>query len=216
MPDNSTIGSRLRDLRLQLGYRKQDDFARMIGVSLPMLSHYEQGRYEIKNEVLKKIYEVTGVNLHWLLLGEEPVFREQELADVVRIPLYDTQASAGLGLENALGEPQILETIPVRAADLRAYPATEVRGIRVSGDSMEPEYRNGDVVFFQMNGRREGDRDYVLRVNEHVMLKTLHFLPDGSLRIISRNRAYDPITIGADSQDNITVIGKAIGKLKID
>ncbi len=216
MEHKTGIGVRLRELRQHLGYKTQDEFAKAIGVSLPMLSHYEQERYEIKNEVLMKIFEVTGVNLHWLLLGTAPMFQEEDAGDVVKVPLYDVQASAGLGLENALGEPEVLETIPVRREDLRSYPADKIRGIRVSGDSMEPEYRNGDVVFFQMDGQRAGDRDYILRVNNNVMLKTLHFLPDGSLKIISRNRNYEPFTIGADSQESLTIIGKTIGKMKID
>ncbi len=216
MEKKTGIGVRLRELRQYLGYKTQDEFAKAIGVSLQMLSHYEQERYEIKNEILKNIFEVTGVNLHWLLLGTEPIFQDEASSDLVKVPLYDTQASAGLGLENALGEPEILETIPVRREDLRSHKAEEVRGIRVSGDSMEPEYRNGDVVFFQMDGQRAGDRDYILRINDNVMLKTLHFLPDGSLKIISRNKNYDPFVIGPDSQESLTIIGKTIGKLKID
>lgn len=55
---------RLREVR---GAILQDKFAEMIGVSRASLSYYENGSRTPDIETLKRIYEVTGVSVYYLL-----------------------------------------------------------------------------------------------------------------------------------------------------
>jgi transcriptional regulator with XRE-family HTH domain len=61
------IGARIRKIR---GSLNQKDFAKIIGVSTSVISKYESGRIP-KAIILKKIADYGGVNVEWLLHGEE-------------------------------------------------------------------------------------------------------------------------------------------------
>ena len=78
--------------------------------------------------------------------------------------------------------------------------------IDVSGDSMEPDYHDGDVVLVSRDAEmRHGDVG-IFVVNGNAYIKEY-----GETELISRNPACDNIPI-LDS-DNIVCMGKVIGKL---
>ena len=64
------LGERFKMLR---GKETQEEFAKKIGVSTYTLQLYEKGSVP-KGDILQRINKETGINLHWLLTGEnEPV-----------------------------------------------------------------------------------------------------------------------------------------------
>lgn len=95
------------------------------------------------------------------------------------------------------------------AAGVRAYPENEINKqadyvIGVNGDSMEPEYFDGDVVYVQKTDHIEiGDVGIFQRGNSIYIKKV------GENGLISLNPDYPPLM--ADG-DRIVVLGKVLGK----
>lgn len=63
---NERIGSNLKYIRETFGYT-QDHVANYVGVSRPLIAHYESGERRVPIDQLKKISDFFGVDMHELL-----------------------------------------------------------------------------------------------------------------------------------------------------
>lgn len=63
---SSNIGINTRRLRMYHNI-KQDDFAKILGVSRQMLSHYENNKYPVPEEIVSKIILYFKTDLNALL-----------------------------------------------------------------------------------------------------------------------------------------------------
>ena len=67
---------------------------------------------------------------------------------------------------------------------------------KIVGDSMEPEFRDGDIVFIELANGRDiifQDGIYLIRYGEVVQIKRVQFLGSDDLKILSFNPDYPPI-----------------------
>lgn len=99
------------------------------------------------------------------------------------------------------------------AAGVRAYPENEISKnadyvIGVNGDSMEPEYSDGDIVYVQKTDHIETGDIGIFQKGNNIYIKKA-----GGNGLISLNSNYPPLT--ADG-DRITVLGKVLGKAEED
>ncbi len=67
------IGRRLKKIRRKLGLT-QKEFATSIEISEATLRRYESGQNFPDAEVLERIADKYGVNIHWLVTGKGPMF----------------------------------------------------------------------------------------------------------------------------------------------
>lgn len=82
-------------------------------------------------------------------------------------------------------------------------------GVRISGDSMEPEYYHGEIAWIeQMESLSNGDIG-IFYLNGDAYIKKLHDDTDG-LYLISLNKHYQPILI--HETDSFKIFGKVVGK----
>ena len=118
----------------------------------------------------------------------------------VKLPLFTLPASAGRGV--TLDNDVDFETISVEDK----FASREASfAVRVSGDSMEPEYHNGDVLLVKNDASvDEGDLG-IFVLNGEGYFKEL-----GRNCLISHNDKYDDIIITAD--DSFYVKGRVLGK----
>ena len=121
-----------------------------------------------------------------------------EKARILKIDWYGMPVSAGTGtfLDNAPTESILVyESSPAEAADF---------ALSVTGDSMEPKFRDGDKVLVKrQNSVNEGDIG-IFVINGDAYIKQL-----GRKCLISLNPAYKPIQLHAD--DSVYCFGKVIG-----
>lgn len=135
-----------------------------------------------------------------------------------RIPVIDMSASAGFGVTLLDGnERNIKEYVTMEGL-------TGCVGIYVVGDSMNPEYRSGDIVFVRLLQDRneiEYGRPYVIITRDNRYLKCLY--PSKSdatcLRFTSynedTNRQGDRLYPDRDyPKDNILYIYKVVGMFR--
>ena len=95
------------------------------------------------------------------------------------------------------------------AAGVRAYPENEINKnadyvIGVNGDSMEPQYSDGDIVYVKKTDHIETGEIGIFQKGNTIYIKKA-----GENGLISLNTKYPPLT--ADG-DRIIVLGKVLGK----
>lgn len=120
-------------------------------------------------------------------------------APMGKIPYYDLPASAGTGNYLETEYPTYME-IPQEE-----IPHGADFAVRIAGDSMEPDFFDGDVVFVKRGEVRRGDVG-IFVINDEGYIKELG---DGVL--ISRNKKYADIKISEN--DSQYILGKVVGKL---
>jgi SOS-response transcriptional repressor LexA len=118
----------------------------------------------------------------------------------VTIRLFDLPASAGTG---NYADSDAYEEIEV---DVDAVPSGADYCVRVQGDSMEPEYHDGGVVFVRATETLSVGDVGIFALNGDAYIKRL-----GRNRLVSLNPDYDPIRIVGD--DDVRVYGEVVGVL---
>lgn len=83
--------------------------------------------------------------------------------------------------------------------------------MRVVGDSMEPTINSQDFIIVnkKAEARPFAGRIYLIRLEESLLCKRLHELPERKLRVISDNPLYDDIDIAAQ-KEQFEVIGRVV------
>ena len=119
----------------------------------------------------------------------------------IKLPYYDLPASAGTG--EYLDEYNHFEYIYVPESE-NALRADYV--MRVSGDSMEPKYYEGDKLLVKYTEAIDPGQIGIFVVNNELYVKKC-----GNGRLISLNPGYEDIIIG--EFDEVRCEGKVIGKL---
>lgn len=156
LPAVESIGGRIKQARVRLGHT-QAEFAKPLGVSRGAVANWERGE-GIKRDNLVEITKKYPVKLEWLIdgSGAEPPAREpsntrpgakreiftDDNLSAPRVPAYG-QAMGGEDGYFVLNGNKI--------ADLLAPPGlvgvVDAYAVYVSGDSMEPRYYAGEVLF---------------------------------------------------------------------
>lgn len=113
------------------------------------------------------------------------------------------KVSAGLGYnlddDDNWQEAEVVETAAVHQADF---------AVEVDGDSMEPDYLNGDILLVQSTPTIEVGEVGVFTLNGDGYVKEL-----GEGELLSRNPEYDPIPI--HESDSLQCWGRVIGKTEL-
>ena len=118
-----------------------------------------------------------------------------------KIRLFDIPASAGVG--NFLDGDNFTE---VEVGE--EVPATADFGIRISGDSMEPRFVNGQIVWVQKQETLNNGEIGIFFLDGNAYCKKLQDDEKG-LYLISLNSNYDPIAI--TENQTFKVFGKVVG-----
>lgn len=118
-----------------------------------------------------------------------------------KIRLFDIPASAGVG--NFLDGDNFTE---VEVGE--EVPATADFGIRISGDSMEPRFVNGQIVWVQKQDTLNNGEIGIFFLDGNAYCKKLQDDEKG-LYLISLNSNYDPIAI--TENQTFKIFGKVVG-----
>ena len=228
-----SIGLRLKEARLAKNL-KQEELAELIGAKSPSaVSTWEVGKAKPDCVTLLRICEVLHISPNQLLgfnvnvdtptlnewailhkyrdideIGKDAVsavldaeyrrVAKPKKARLLKVDFFNYPASAGTG--NFL-EDQTPEELWVKECP-EAEQADYV--ISISGDSMEPNYHDGDKVFVEKCDAIEIGEVGIFVVNGDAYIKEL-----GNQCLISHNPAYKPIKLG--SSDSVYCCGRVLG-----
>lgn len=121
--------------------------------------------------------------------------------------IYENAVSAGTGNFLEDGPSKII------SIDTSLVPENASFGVKISGNSMEPKFSDGQVAIVMKQETVENGEIGIFSLNGDAYIKKLK--EDGNgIFLISLNNKYKPIPVGKN--DRLDVFGKVIGKLTSD
>jgi len=101
------------------------------------------------------------------VMGKEEVNKSRygDMMPAMRVPLINRVAAGAAGEFGDLSYPAGVADAYVAAPDLPELPAAGLFAVKVLGDSMMPEYREGEVIIVGPGEARDGE-DCVVRLGE--------------------------------------------------
>ena len=123
-----------------------------------------------------------------------------EPLEVRHLPLYDIAVSAGTGqfLDNSEYE--------LVAVGSEVSPSANF-GVRISGDSMEPRFSHGQIVWVKQQSTLESGEIGVFLYDDSAYIKKLHRGFSGA-SLVSLNPSYEDIML--DSRSELRILGKVM------
>ena len=202
---NVSAGQRIRELRRSRGMTQQE-LGDLLGVKNAAIHKYEKGLVvNLKRETVAKMAEIFGVTPAYIMGFSAETMSEKDVKPLgelrrQRIPLIGG-AAAGEPIR-AEEEAGVYVDVGER---LRADCALTVRG-----RSMEPAYRDGDVIYIRSCPDVRDGAVAVVAVDDAVSLKHVYHDAHG-VTLVSDNPAYAPMRFDPQNSDNIRIIGAVVG-----
>jgi phage repressor protein C with HTH and peptisase S24 domain len=199
---------RLADLAAQTGVSLAA-LSRMIGRNSSYLQQYitKGSPRKLEEDDRRRLADFFGVGESELGASEEKSSGPR--GDWVEVPRLPLEASAGPG---ALGAEEIpFDAFRFSRRWLRenGLEPAQLSAIRVMGDSMDPLLRDGDEILVDRTPRPFREGVHVIRLGEALHVKLLQAVPPGSLRLISKNAAYEPVEV---AMSDVDVVGRVVWK----
>ena len=200
----SKLGDAIRTMRLSRGMSQQA-LADELGVSRSTVGMYEQGSREPNLDTIEAIADVFNVPIAALVDSSE---QRQIRLPINVMPMSDIQPHrVPLIGSVAAGVPILAE----ESYDLYIdAPSKADYALRVEGDSMEPTYLNGDVIYIRQQPDVLDGQVGVVLTDDSATLKHIYHKQNGLL-LISDNPKYPPMEMTFDDYSTIQILGIPCG-----
>lgn len=194
------IGDYIKTLRIRSGY-SQEQLGKLVGVQRAAVQKWECGKVQnLKRETIKKLADVFNVTpSSFIEVDEEPT------SSGVMIPVLG-YVRAGIPIE-AVEEVLDYEEISIGMARQGEHFA-----LKITGDSMEPKFSDGDVVIVRKQETVENGEIAVVLVNGNDATVKKFYKLDNGIKLLSTNPSYDPFFYTIDEVDSlpISIVGKVV------
>lgn len=137
-----------------------------------------------------------------LLKLSDKYISKTEKSILRRLPLYNIAASAGTGQFLDGDDYELVEVGP-------EVPENASFGVKLAGDSMEPDFHDGDTVWVMRERTLSGGEIGLFLYDGNAYCKKLS-TQDGKVKLISLNSAYAPIEI--DEERGFRIFGKVVAR----
>lgn len=205
------------------GIKSQSELARVLGIGRQAVTDAKK-RSHIPADWYLHLCRQYGLNPQWLESGLGSMYiagQERAASPSARapsahagefsyVPKVRARLSAGGG--SLLVDETIETYYAFRHAWLkRKGQISQMRLMRVSGDSMEPTLRDEDVVLIDLSQTEVyTGKIYAVGIDEEIVVKRLDKKP-GTLVLVSDNRQfYPPLEVRLDEESNVRVLGRVI------
>ncbi len=170
-------------------------------------------REKIPYEELLNFCAKRSIAINWLLYGQSPESLVEATNQFYMVRYFDAvNASAGGGaniedeaFDSLAIEPHFLATLGGES-ELK-----NIEAINVTGDSMEPTFLNGDIIFLNRS-KTDISRGgiFAIQTEDMLLVKRLQKRIDGKIDIISDNKDFYLPQIAEPGQ--INVLGRVVGR----
>ncbi|UXS20906.1 LexA family protein [Staphylococcus delphini] len=189
---------------------EQIDLAKKLGrKSASSISEWEKGKYTPKMKTLSELARLFNVSINDLMEKDLSNTKIQiDTLPVTAIPVV-AKISAGLPIYT---EENIIEYTYIPSQMTRG--GKELFGLKVSGDSMDKEFREDDVVIVEKDAVVENGQIGVVNVNGYnATVKRIRYSDDKIVLLPeSNNNEHLPQVYTND--DEIKVVGKVVSSMK--
>ena len=230
MSASTAFSDMIARLMRALDARNDAELARALDIS-PQSVNGARRRGEVPPSWVQSCAEKTGCNAHWLFFGKGPMFLPQtrdtpppdacgmteqqpdqtDSVDMITVPLVEARLSAGTGSMEVSNDRGGGYAFRSDFLHRKGNPKRMVL-MRVSGDSMEPEIFDNDLVLLDQ-GQKEitPGRLYAVGFEDAIYIKRIDKLP-GQVILRSVNPAYPPVTLDlrGDCAEQFRVIGRVL------
>lgn len=197
----------LRKLRESLNMT-QKEFAASLGIGLTTYNGYETGAREPKSNFWISVADKYDVTVDYLMgYSATPAPPPSVTDDVVSFPVIGDLAA---GYEHIAYEDWEAGRIDLPRRYLKGRRPDNYFVLRVKGDSMFPQYQDGDVVLVlkQTTLNRSGEVGVVIYDDEHATLKKVEYvMGEDWMRLIPLNPQYPPVMITGEDLEHCRVLG---------
>jgi SOS-response transcriptional repressor LexA len=196
-------------------YGKQSQLADRLGMHKNTLGKILGGDGDPGISRIAAIAGEAGVSVDWILTGRGGP-SESPKDDDVQLPMLTPTLAAGAGSMAGLAARPQGEWRFNRAWLRRSFGHEDaLELVRITGDSMEPELSDGDWVMIDRKRTDPRDGLYALRLGDALLVKRVQF-QGRSIRLVSANPAYEPITIDrSDEAADLEIIGAIVWSSRI-
>lgn len=172
-----------------------------LGVSYSTLSDWINAKTYPRIDKIEMMANYFGVSKSDLVEDKQTV----DTVQVTTVPVL-SKVSAGMPI---YAEENIVDYIYLPAHEVK--PGKEVFGLVVDGDSMNREFKQGDIVIIEKDAIVENGEIGVVMINGYnATLKQVKYAGESIILMpMSDNPEHDPQIY--NNQDEVTIIGKVIG-----
>lgn len=166
-----------------------------------LLQYYKDLTEQEKDEILGRVTRMVSGSI---FTKTTQAIHDEEQKQLINVRVYSLAASAGLG--NYLDEYEAYDMI---GFDTDKIPHKADFGIRISGDSMEPDIRNSSIVWVKQQIQVDNGDIGIFILNGEAFCKKLNI--DHKMRkvtLVSLNKKYRPIVIA--EHDDLRTVGKVL------
>jgi len=206
------MSERIKTKRKELGLT-QSQLAKAVGIKQPSLSSIERGESkDLKATTLKGLAKALQVTPEWLETGkEQPKFDNNitPIPNLGKVPL--------ISFVQAGDWAECVDPYPVGTGeDMIECPVPHSENtfaLRVSGESMEPRFHSGEIIFVDPCRQAE-NKDFVVAKLDHQNAATFKQLviEDGNMMLKALNPDWPTHYMPIDEDAHI--IGKVIARLE--
>jgi len=206
--------NRLKELRKKKGY-SQKQLADILFVNQTAVSQWERGVTHPNKNTLLKLCELYNVTIDY-------IFGREQATSITPLPpddewvVIDLIASVAAGY-NHFADTDIIEMVTIPKFMLKGYPVKECHMITVKGDSMYPNYMNGDKVVFHSQTSVDSDSIAVIQYNgdEFTLKKVRYKTGENWMELIPINPMYPPVRIENEDLEKCRVIGLVLSSMRV-
>lgn len=225
------ISERVREILSDKSLTLQD-LSDRTEIKYRTIQNYLGGSRGVGADFLTAMSERLGVSASWLLTGQGPKYVHQmhpnegmenhtatpppndAAGEFVAIPRFDVHASAGFGslVEAEVGSGYYAYN---RAfLQRRGLSEDHLSVISVSGDSMEPELSDKDLILIATD-QKEPRNGFMFAVyfDGQLFVKRVQRLPGNRLHLISTNDRYPPIIVDLETTEDVRLVGRVVASM---
>lgn len=209
MDINEYSAKKLKELRERKNITQQE-LAEALGVQQQQIARYENNQRKFKQDLLCKLADYFNVSINDFFPNTN-YDNAETIKETIKIAIYGS-IKAGIPLEN---QNDIVEYMNIPKDWIRGNKS--LFGLKVSGDSMNPKYQDGEVVIFEQTNDLEDykNKDCAIMINhtESTFKKVL--INDTGIILVPYNTNYDMMPFTNEEIENlpIWILGRAIKKV---
>lgn len=210
---------------------KPIDLSKKTKISKSSISDWLSGKYEAKQDKVFMLAEALDVDEAWLMGLDVPMRKRNDIT-VIYNQLHKPRqekvyefASVQLDEQNKVINMEEYRTIKLQSKlsagtgiiDLDPTDTEELQykgyvpehdlAFEVSGDSMEPMFKDSEIIFVKKTLDIRTGQVIAVQINEESFIKKA-YIEDDCLRLVSLNKNYEDII--ANDSDDIRIVGRVI------
>ena len=179
---------------------KPVDLVEKTGIDKSKISSYMSGRYKAKQDGVYLLAKALDVDEAWLMGLDVPMLKSNKSFKTgIKIPVLGS-IPAGIPLE-------LIEDI----LDYEEISESMIKGdkkyfaLKVKGKSMEPEYRDGDILIVLQTETCESGDDCIVRVNGNEGTFKRVLIQDNGITLQPLNNQFQPLFYSKRDINNLPI-----------